>query len=381
MPSAPAKYVWVTDKAQLTILPLTCNLLEDSVQTKPKASRELWLDVAKGVGILLLVVLHVFSESKALYGDDIVYFLKLFRMPMFFIVSGFLFAPARPWALAEKRVRTLLLPYVSYLVLVFLLIVGRYYALGMQSGYLSPRGVARLIVGGEYLTREFGVFWFVTSLFATQLLYNYLILKLHGPLTRPFALAVLLITTSGYVANLLFPHVGTPLAIGAITYSLPLFWIGHILKTAKEDRLRTSALCGIVIFGAMACYYLGYDLVMDLKTTKPGVPFLSIALAACLTWLFFEAMKNLSRASISDRIFTPLSEAAICIMFLHQFIHYTLRYVGLTSDMLIFAICVIVPTIFWSLARRWTLTGALFLGTAPAPAFAKRRLSALTNNP
>lgn len=351
------------------------------MQTKSKAPRELWLDVSKGVGILLLVVLHVFSESRALYGDDIVYFLKLFRMPMFFIVSGFLFAPARPWALAEKRVRSLLVPYVSYLVLVFALIVARYYALGMGSGYLSARGVARLIVGGEYLTREFGVFWFVTSLFATQLVYNFLVLKLHGPLSRPFAVAVLLITTSGYLAHLLFPHVGTPLAIGALTYSLPLFWIGHILKTTKENRLRTSVLCGLVIAGAMACYYLGYDLIMDLKTTKPGVPFLSIALAACLTWLFFEMMKSLSKAPITDRIFTPLSEAAICIMFLHQFIHYTLRYVGFTSDLLILAICVIVPTLFWIVARRWPVTGALFLGTAPAPAFARRRLSALTNNP
>lgn len=69
-------------------------------------------DIAKGIGILLVVMGHLRIDavcSNAIY---------LFHMPLFFILSGLLFAPeAGMGEFVRKKARHLLLPYVLFTVI------------------------------------------------------------------------------------------------------------------------------------------------------------------------------------------------------------------------------------------------------------------------
>ena len=90
--------------------------------------REKWIDVARGIGIVLVVFGHVWrglshagllaDASAFKLVDDAVY---LFHMPLFFVISGMLFAPGvrsrGVWGSFVRRLFTLAYPYLlwSYL--------------------------------------------------------------------------------------------------------------------------------------------------------------------------------------------------------------------------------------------------------------------------
>lgn len=50
--------------------------------------RENWIDWAKSIGIMLVIMGH-YGMGDKIYGT----FIYAFHMPLFFIVSGYLFAP------------------------------------------------------------------------------------------------------------------------------------------------------------------------------------------------------------------------------------------------------------------------------------------------
>ena len=100
--------------------------------------RLLWVDVAKGACILLVVLHHAVVKDLALQAPPalqavaaawvwVSMALKPVRMPLFFVLSGLVAASAvrRPWADARRRV---LSPYYLYVVWLVISLIGADYA-------------------------------------------------------------------------------------------------------------------------------------------------------------------------------------------------------------------------------------------------------------
>ncbi len=83
--------------------------------TQKEKKRILWLDAARGIAVLLVVLGHLFEESPvyrfAFPAHHVVY---SFHMALFFILSGLTFADreTRFFRFVARRARTILLPYV-----------------------------------------------------------------------------------------------------------------------------------------------------------------------------------------------------------------------------------------------------------------------------
>ena len=78
------------------------------------AKRLDWVDIAKGIGIFLMVMGH---SGIPRFMHDWIY---SFHMPFFFILSGFFFTAGK-YAFGElvsRRARTILLPYVVFTVII-----------------------------------------------------------------------------------------------------------------------------------------------------------------------------------------------------------------------------------------------------------------------
>jgi fucose 4-O-acetylase-like acetyltransferase len=124
--------------------------------TQPASQRVLTIDIAKGVGILLVVVGHnaVFRDgAHTLY--EAVY---LFHMPLFFFLSGLTFRLAPLGATAGKRARSLLVPYFAMggVALVAALMAG-----GAGQAFAELRG----LLYGTGHTIRFVPLWFLPCLF------------------------------------------------------------------------------------------------------------------------------------------------------------------------------------------------------------------------
>jgi fucose 4-O-acetylase-like acetyltransferase len=73
--------------------------------------RHAWIDVAKGLGIIAVVVGHSGAPTR------LVAFVYVYHLYLFFFLSGVLFSPRyahHPLEMARKRLRSLYLPFVAY---------------------------------------------------------------------------------------------------------------------------------------------------------------------------------------------------------------------------------------------------------------------------
>ncbi len=76
-----------------------------------------YLDIAKGIGILFVVLGHNHIKDEYPIVYQVVY---SFHMPFFFLLSGLFFKPEYGFAeLVRRRFHSLLKPFIAYMVIVY----------------------------------------------------------------------------------------------------------------------------------------------------------------------------------------------------------------------------------------------------------------------
>ncbi|MDR1895700.1 MAG: acyltransferase family protein [Prevotellaceae bacterium] len=82
--------------------------------------RIIWIDIAKGLGIFLVVVGHVISSGNILH-----HWIYSFHMPLFFFLSGICLNNDRIYTgFLYKRLKSLLLPYLYFGILLTIFELG-----------------------------------------------------------------------------------------------------------------------------------------------------------------------------------------------------------------------------------------------------------------
>ncbi len=119
-----------------------------------------WGDTLKGIAIILVVIVHNAGESVS----D---FLQCFIMPLFFLLSGFLFSPKTVKEYFHKSTRRLIVPYTAFLIVIAL----PYIILMAINGELfETKGkllLINMLYGGEFLKGSFGLFWCISVLWVS----------------------------------------------------------------------------------------------------------------------------------------------------------------------------------------------------------------------
>ena len=226
---------------------------------KQKEGRQFWIDLCRGVGILFVLLGHT-DLPKTLY--RLVYG---FHLPLFFILSGYLFCAANHNELPlkdyiKKLVRSYLFPYFVLcginLILSFL---------GHFAGIIKDFSFSRYLRGiiiYSWGTREWlpncSPLWFLTCLFCALVLF-YWIMHCKNWIVR--ILLVLLCVGTSYVLDLLdapklYWNTDSAmmavvfLAIGALLYDYSFLDAFNRLKA-----LSCGLICvGCAILGGIAIY-------------------------------------------------------------------------------------------------------------------------------
>ncbi|QFI69324.1 acyltransferase family protein [Sinorhizobium alkalisoli] len=326
--------------------------------------RQTWLDVAKGVGIVLVVLAHVLTHSKWHLAPEVFFTISLFYMPFFFVISGYLFTASDRQALLSKRVRGLMVPYVAFLCL---LIAGMLLVDLLHGDIPAPWQIRELVTnaawGGRNLTRELGVFWFVSCLFATQLLYNEVALLTKGPTDPVMLTFVAGSVVLAYLIQASWPDIRSPLALSNVPLAIGAFWFGHLLREEKLG-VKALALAALAVVGiSIAAASAGSDFTFSMKNTKFGPPILGLLLALSISAAVL-SLARLVTCGLPERM-APLAElgkASLVIMFAHQFVHFTLRETGMTSDIPLIVLSVGLPYLLYRLLNSSAVLSPWFLG-------------------
>lgn len=132
-----------------------------------KTKRIEWIDIAKGISIILVVYGHAGLSSIPYIGD----WFAVFRMPFFFFVSGILFSANKYPTLYDflkRRWKTLIRPYFIFSIICLL-----------AYWYLDPNNILTKIK--SVLIEGWGglALWFIPVLILTEFIY-YVIRKYIG---------------------------------------------------------------------------------------------------------------------------------------------------------------------------------------------------------
>lgn len=322
--------------------------------------RERWIDVYRGIGIMLVVWGHVYGG----YSFDLIF---LFHMPLFFFISGYLFRPvAAPVVFCRRKAAQLLIPYAMFLLLIGIpLALHLWFTRHDGAALLSFAG--DLLLGGSRLSAWLAAFWFITSFYAALAIEAFLV----GWYSRRVLLWLHAAMLALAYANAFYaPALKVPFAANVALAAAPFVYAGTLFRQLPEqDRpYRVAAfVAAAMVLAVLVNHRLGWHLSLgyDMKVTQYGVPVLSFlaALACCVCMT--RVARGIDRCwPVVASGLAELGRAAIVIMFMHMVFtmglaallgeqYYLLRVVaGIGGSWLLYRACL-----------NWTWSRALLLGS------------------
>lgn len=251
-----------------------------------------YIDLAKGVCIILVVFMHIVPEL----GNGNPYLLNL-RMPLYFCLSGMFFKTYGEFkGFIVKKTDRLLVPFIAWYIISYLIYYIRVFFLG------HPEHIFR--VTDLFLEPEFynGSIWFLLSLFWVNILFY----SIHSITKKEILRATLVVAyaTVGWIWS--FSGKGNFLYLGTSLTSLPFFYIGTLLikngvvnqvKDLKRDII-TLAICGIIIFFTISLHQDPVAHIFYLNHLIDGNPLYLYCGASSMVILTFIICKYVKRVPL-----------------------------------------------------------------------------------
>ena len=345
--------------------------------------RNATIDIAKGIGILSVVLCHnwIASNNHELY--RIIY---SFHMPLFFFISGIFFNPNSAFKpFVFNKFQGLIKPY--FVVLLTLFLFNYIFNIATKTSFDNTRYFFKLLYGSSstlnwaplwFLPHLFLVFiagWFVHHYIFRRLQHTFykliflIIMLLVGILTihtfwltpiDPFGLNLIL-----YNKNLLH---GLPFDIDIILVTLPFLLFGA-LSAKKMQYFQLNivyTVLALIIFIALH-YSYNYSIALHLRQYDD----LIVSTLQIITgiYLVFSMASLCTKYKILSEVLSYLGQASLFILIFHypiqRFIIFNMQYhlpqfkphVALAA----MVISIICSVILWQITQNYSWLKMIFL--------------------
>jgi len=255
------------------------------------SNRIQYIDIARGIGILLVVLGH---NDFALLSPFVYQVIYSFHMPLFFFLSGFFVNPSLPFfEYFKKRFHSVLKPYLFTIFLIYLASVSFE---KMSFNTAIVRIVKSLYGTGYYL--DWIQLWFLPHLFVVSL-YTYFFIMIVGRFRNRWVRWGILLAT--LAISIPFLHVFYPFSISVFGKDYELFGLPFSLD---------------LIFLSGFFFLLGNELKQVTSEETFDHFFLLISAGAGLILLniFFRSQVNLNTRTYESFMINT-SEAILGILF------------------------------------------------------------------
>ena len=180
-----------------------------------------FIDLAKGICILLVVLLHVYGDTSG----EVIKIMNLFRMPLYFVLSGMFFKTYNGlWAFVKKKTNKLLIPFFCSL---FFVVVPTTFLLNKTGG--NDMAFCNLLFAdyGRFNLGINGASWFLICLFVVNIIF-YIIFLLSQHNIVAIVVGGGICGVIGYTLNVYEQHL--PMWIDSALTATPFFIIGYVMK-------------------------------------------------------------------------------------------------------------------------------------------------------
>lgn len=279
-----------------------------------------WLDIAKGIAILLVIVGHTVNNPSII--RQVIF---SFHMPLFFILAGYTFR-IKPWGeLLKTSCARLLVPY--FLVALSWWVPYSLATGGLVDGSSLAAGLGMILfASGTDVTlfgfAAVGMAWFLMALFVSRLLLNALMIlfeRFRLPVIAQ-GIVCLVIAFVGVSLSKLF-GVCLPLSGDVSLYVLFLMWCGHV---ARKYGLSPETVRWYVVLAVFAiwfaCIQVGSFEIASRNFTHPvsgTVGALAGTFFVCWVSMLVERLKNVGFLRWLERFLVFCGKNSMAIFCIH----------------------------------------------------------------
>lgn len=325
-------------------------------QPSDTSKRNHAIDVAKGIGIFLVIYGHTIK------GTDFRVFLYAFHMVLFFMVSGLFFRPESytGWKdMFSRTARALLWPYVVFYILSYsywLIIERLLRPGGNQIPWYEPLIGLVLATDVKHYMNPNGALWFLVGLFVAQV-------ALYGLLSTVSYNSLRLITlclslaTGIWLAQ--FQQLVLPFSLKSAFVALFFVGLGYLMRRLTYIPQQRSGQLLAMLAGLGLCYWLSVDNgLIDIDHGHYGNPLRFVGAALLGVWGCLCGATLLQGATIltyfgsNSLIAFGLSEPIkrLCIGLVSRLSHHSVdevrQSVELSVLVLLLTLLLLVPIIY-----------------------------------
>ncbi len=235
-----------------------------------------FLDQARGVGIILVIIGHFYVDG---WFTNIIYY---FHIPLFFIISGYLSNPNKAPDMFFRKISRQI---ITYLCLGIPVAAADWFFNTEHSMHNLLKVFAKLIIQRRYSTM-----WFLACLIVVETLFWLLNYALRKSEKRHHYLVcvcgIICVISSMYIRVI---NVVLPWNIDLAGYSLGFFCFGYGLRNFKAckkimsiDRI-VGIICSIAVVGSAIIMYKVTGIRFDMFWRLLGYPVVSFVLAIMMS--------------------------------------------------------------------------------------------------
>ena len=279
-----------------------------------------YIDVAKGIGIVMVVMGHNDFALISPFAHKLIY---SFHMPMFFFMSGMFFKPDMPfWAFIQHRYNRVLRPFLLTILLIYFASI----SFSKVSLLMASRRLLKaMYANGYYL--DWVQLWFLPHLFVVSL-FAYLFfqaMRRSGVHRLRWVILPILYVVGVLGITLFYPFevnvmgreytvFGLPLSLDLVFVSGFFFILGFELNRKQNDALFENPLTLLISGSTLILLVWYFPARIDFNTRQ----FSSLAIntaEALLGILFILAIsKQLERVSWLSSLFRYIGQASLVIL-------------------------------------------------------------------
>lgn len=287
-----------------------------------------WIDIAKGISMLLIVIGHSLGSFSGGYLSNIIYAVNV---PIFFVITGYLFQERKFKLVIKKGIRNLLIPYLfTSLLLLLFSYIRNHNTLYILKSMGSSKQVLLSILYGVGTTSKLnntnitihaiGAIWFLLALFIGNLLFNLTVKLSSKNHSLLFIIPIISCSLGFYIQGCLL----LPLSINSALLCQVFYLFGYLLNKNKINLLDTNYLIiGIISWGISS---LSGIFLVNISFATMQFPAIIGALGGSYCILYLS--KKLESSNINYNIIQSYGRYSLVVLCFHLI---DLNVIGITE--------------------------------------------------
>lgn len=288
--------------------------------------RIVWIDIAKGIGIMLVIIGHCFYHGylQSLFRGVIF----SFHMPLFFIISGYTLSCSdsfkKLFLKTFLKFKRLIIPsLIIYLISIILESLNDWFNYGL---FHPLDDIKSFLYNSLFYVGNMPFLWFLFALFFGGLLSELLLLLTHN--FRTSVLFSFFLSFSGFLISSF--NIQIPLSLDIILIILPFFFLGHFMSTkpTKIPILVVSLILWLTSFFAVTLFSGSYFEIYSKRF--PLFPVCMITAAAGSIFVI-SLSYYLSRIHWVSKALSSLGKISLYVLIAHVF-DFMFFYIWMLND-------------------------------------------------